>query len=438
MRQRQFFSAACGLAVLLAALITCGGATLLAASPDGDRGHGGDHQGRAADHQAHPQRPDAPHVSNQRPAQLQTPQRPNVQPKVQGQVQPQNPKGARIQNAVPRQAQPGQPVQNQLRQNQQRQNETRGYRPAQPAPQPQAGQPARPLPNQTNDPRRMSGNPQNQAGRQPQQRPAQPVSPRNLGFALGAAQNNQLRINSVTPNSAAARIGIRQGDQIVSVGGQQINSEQQFNATMQNHVGRQDAIRNGIPIVVRRNNGALQTLYWTSVALGLAGYGPYGYGGYGYGPSYGGQYGYGAPYTSAYPQPAAFLGVDLDPNYPSSAIVSRVHPGSAADRAGLQPGDVISSLNGQPVQSLGDLMRLVAQLQPGDSISIRFDRSSVPMTAQAVLGRRGEEAQSVPTGAQIQEDQPRVLENGGPPATPDAPAPDAPAPSPEPDSGEQP
>jgi serine protease Do len=47
------------------------------------------------------------------------------------------------------------------------------------------------------------------------------------------------------------------------------------------------------------------------------------------------------------------------------AIVSSVTPGSAADRAGLKQGDVIVSLNGQPVHDFNTLRNRVADAGPG-------------------------------------------------------------------------
>ena len=58
----------------------------------------------------------------------------------------------------------------------------------------------------------------------------------------------------------------------------------------------------------------------------------------------------------------------------SGALVGRVQPGSAAERAGLQPGDVITALAGQAVTGADDLQRLVSQLTPGREISLTYVR----------------------------------------------------------------
>jgi len=52
------------------------------------------------------------------------------------------------------------------------------------------------------------------------------------------------------------------------------------------------------------------------------------------------------------------------------AIVSGVEPGSAADRAGLKRGDVITSFNGKVVQDTNTLRNRVAETAPGSSATV--------------------------------------------------------------------
>jgi serine protease Do len=59
---------------------------------------------------------------------------------------------------------------------------------------------------------------------------------------------------------------------------------------------------------------------------------------------------------------------------PEGALVSSVEGGTPADRAGLQPGDVIRKLNGQPVVSSGDLPAMIGLATPGDTVKIEIWR----------------------------------------------------------------
>jgi membrane-associated protease RseP (regulator of RpoE activity) len=65
-----------------------------------------------------------------------------------------------------------------------------------------------------------------------------------------------------------------------------------------------------------------------------------------------------------------------------------VTPGSAAEQAGLQPGDVIVGINREPVRSDRDVISMVRSMQPGERISIAFERV---LQTEAVLGGQADE-----------------------------------------------
>lgn len=68
------------------------------------------------------------------------------------------------------------------------------------------------------------------------------------------------------------------------------------------------------------------------------------------------------------------------------ALVSSVTPGSAAARAGLQPGDVILKANGQPITESGDLPALVDKATPGETIKLEVWRRGSTHELAATLG----------------------------------------------------
>ena len=76
----------------------------------------------------------------------------------------------------------------------------------------------------------------------------------------------------------------------------------------------------------------------------------------------------------------AFLGVMLSTSNTSAstsgATVAQVVSGGAAAQAGLTAGDVITSLNGQTVNSASDLSTIVAGLKPGQSVAIGYTDTS--------------------------------------------------------------
>ncbi|MDH3561348.1 MAG: PDZ domain-containing protein, partial [Gammaproteobacteria bacterium] len=62
------------------------------------------------------------------------------------------------------------------------------------------------------------------------------------------------------------------------------------------------------------------------------------------------------------------------------AVVAQVAPGSAAETAGLQPGDVIVALNERPVGGSGDLRNIVGLLHVGTRVRLDVLRKGRPLT----------------------------------------------------------
>jgi len=69
-------------------------------------------------------------------------------------------------------------------------------------------------------------------------------------------------------------------------------------------------------------------------------------------------------------------------------MVAEVVPGEAADRAGLKPYDVITSVNGEKVTSPIDLTTRITAVKVGDSAEIRFFRKGKEKSLKVKLGER--------------------------------------------------
>jgi serine protease Do len=68
------------------------------------------------------------------------------------------------------------------------------------------------------------------------------------------------------------------------------------------------------------------------------------------------------------------------------ALVAAVQPGSAADGAGLQPGDVITMFDGKEIGAAGELSALVGQAAPGDKVKLQVLRKGDTREITAALG----------------------------------------------------
>jgi S1-C subfamily serine protease len=67
------------------------------------------------------------------------------------------------------------------------------------------------------------------------------------------------------------------------------------------------------------------------------------------------------------------------------AFVGAVKPGSAADKAGLQQGDVITEINLRPVSNADDLARALSGLSRGNRVNIAFLRGQQKLYTETVI-----------------------------------------------------
>jgi S1-C subfamily serine protease len=96
--------------------------------------------------------------------------------------------------------------------------------------------------------------------------------------------------------------------------------------------------------------------------------------------------------------PTAFLGLQVTayvgfgaPGGPQ-VVVTGVAAGSPAGRAGLLPGDVIVSVNGQTVQTPTELTSLLQKSAPGDDVAIKWRDTSGRLHAISVIAGTGQPA----------------------------------------------
>lgn len=232
-----------------------------------------------------------------------------------------------------------------------------------------------------------------------------PEPPRaHLGVLLGPADEGAsgIVVQEVTPDSPAAKAGLKKGDRIVKLDDQEIqNAETFFGAVKPKKPG--DKVKLGF---VR--DGKEQTLTATLAERPAPG----------------------APGLPGLPGPArrpAFLGVHTQPLTPdlkkrlnveveSGAVVTAIVPNSPAAKAGLKRDDVISDVDDKPMKAPQDLRDAIQKAGPGKELAIGVIRGKEKLTVKAKL-REGtardflpsEEAWDKAAGGDVIRDQSRRI-----------------------------
>ena len=65
--------------------------------------------------------------------------------------------------------------------------------------------------------------------------------------------------------------------------------------------------------------------------------------------------------------------------------VTAVANGSAADEAGLQPGDIILAIDGIRLESASKTLDMIAETTPGTTLELEISRGGDPLTIHALV-----------------------------------------------------
>ena len=85
----------------------------------------------------------------------------------------------------------------------------------------------------------------------------------------------------------------------------------------------------------------------------------------------------------------AYLGVTVgDASSGQGAAIETVKSGTPAADAGLQAGDVVTAIDGQPVTNSDDLTAKISAHQPGDKVTLTVTRNGATKTIDVTLGTR--------------------------------------------------
>jgi serine protease Do len=94
---------------------------------------------------------------------------------------------------------------------------------------------------------------------------------------------------------------------------------------------------------------------------------------------------------------------------PVGALVSAVIPGDPAEKAGIEPGDIIVEFDGKPIENVNDLPRTVAATPPAKKVEIKVIREGKEKTLSIEVAEKLEAGEEAPP----EEEEARVEERLG-------------------------
>ena len=96
----------------------------------------------------------------------------------------------------------------------------------------------------------------------------------------------------------------------------------------------------------------------------------------------------------------------IDKSIATGLVLSQVFDGTAAAKAGLRAGDVITKIDNKPVKSLHDLMSTLATKRPGAKLAYVARRGTGTIAGLLVLGKRPQQREVIVEEEEIVEETP--------------------------------
>lgn len=178
----------------------------------------------------------------------------------------------------------------------------------------------------------------------------QPVT-EDVAKSFGLSKAQGVLVGDVTKGSPAEKAGFKRGDIIIRYGDREINDPNQLrNLVASTRVGEKvpiEILRDGHPLTLTVEIAELPEEIASAVV-----------------PGKGEVSELGIQVQNLTPDLAAKLGYEGD----HGVVVVEVEPGSLADEAGLQRGDLIKEVNRQEVRNLSDYNRAIAKAGKSDQI----------------------------------------------------------------------
>lgn len=192
---------------------------------------------------------------------------------------------------------------------------------------------------------------------------AEDVRSADFGVWFSRSNDRGLVISDVASRGAITKVGFREGDQIVSVNGQRVTRERDFN----NYLFAEDVRRDRVKVIVLRDSREEIVYVEPTVFI--------------------------EELQAEHHDPLEHFGVVLDDRYTDQIVVWKVIPRSSAYYAGIRAGDVLVSYRGERIASPTEFVRIVERTEPG-LIAVEVNRDKKLRKLEVDVTRAGDQGES--------------------------------------------
>lgn len=209
-------------------------------------------------------------------------------------------------------------------------------------------------------------------------------SVRGANATLGVQLDDALKVTGVLPEGAGAAAGVKVGDQLIAINGNDVKSVDEARTRLAAVPASTEFTvtvgREGVRVDLKATKGAAMTDLG-GLFQRLTERAP--------------QFGRGRPGAEATPPPSSspptqgpVLGVSLQPVGGGGLRVLTVMPNSPAATAGVIADDIIVSVSGRPTNTVEGLQTILQSAGPGASVPLAVKRGDQQLTLTALLSPR--------------------------------------------------
>jgi serine protease Do len=98
-------------------------------------------------------------------------------------------------------------------------------------------------------------------------------------------------------------------------------------------------------------------------------------------------------------------GLNIPADVKGGALVARVAGGGPADKAGIEPGDVVTSVNGSDMKGSSEIVNTIGLMKPGTSVDLAVWREGKKRNVKLTIGQHPDDESGGAKTAQVEKDK---------------------------------